>query len=110
MERISYTDLYQKVVDSMPVKKTKYGSITAVKATTQEEYDLAYKMWTAGHGTYYSPNPYIEGRYSGPDWYIIKEDEYDVGHGHWYEYSIISLTKIKEDFQKYCDSFEKAED
>lgn len=106
----SYGELLERVANTMPHKRvTSIGWITAVKASTAEEYELARRMWIAGNSPCCcsSPPVTISGTFTGPDWYILEEERFDMGMGgRWTEYRIESLTEKKEKFPQYCAGFE----
>lgn len=108
-----YTTLLILVVNSMPTKRSNYGIVTAVKAETQEQYELARRMWASANSSCYKrlyPEE-IAGNFEGADWYTLEETENDIDMGaHLIEYRIESLRKKKEKFAEYCAMFEGNED
>ena len=100
-----YYALRDKVKAQMQVSERPYGGIEAVKALTQEDFDLAIQMWQADYSFGRHGLIDIEGKFEGPDWYFLNEIHNDLGMEKWTDYEIESLTKrkqaVEKEFAKY---------
>lgn len=94
--------LRDEIIDRMQVVQNKYGTIEAIKVTSEEDLKLVVNYYSVAHGNCLDgPTEIQKAKWRGPDWYFCECEDRDFPRYSYLE----TLTEKKQKFEKYCSRF-----